>query len=205
MLINTPEGQLEIAIDKIDDNKHHRWAIVCHPHPLFGGTMNNKVVTTTSKALQLSGYSVIRFNFRGVGQSSGGFDEGRGELQDLHAVFDWLSANETLDTLCLAGFSFGSYIAFQASQTLPCKQLILIAPPIMRFNYQLSEGITCPCLIIQGDEDEIVDPQQVIAWAKTLEKSDPQFKLIIMEKSGHFFHGKLIELRNTLKDYLCKD
>lgn len=205
MLINAPTGQLEIVIDKIDDNKHHHWAIVCHPHPLFGGTMNNKVVTTTSKALQLSGYSVIRFNFRGVGQSTGQFDEGRGELQDLHAVFDWLSANEPVDTLCLAGFSFGSYIAFQASQTLPCKQLILIAPPIMRFNYESSQDITCPCLIVQGDEDEIVDPQEVIAWAKTLEKREPRFKLKIMDKSGHFFHGKLIELRNTLKDYLCKD
>lgn len=205
MLINGPAGQLELAIDKIDANSAEKWAVICHPHPLFGGTMTNKVVTTTAKALQQRAYHTVRFNFRGIGKSTGTFDEGRGELDDLLAVLTWLKDNYQIHEVCLAGFSFGSYIALQGSLRWPCTQLITIAPPIMRFDYSKAQQVSCPWLLIQGEDDDVVNPLTVITWADALAKTKKNLCLIRMPNAGHFFHGKLIELRELIAHHLTAE
>ncbi len=194
LLIPGQSGHLEVVLENARALTHGV-GIICHPHPLHGGSMNNKVVTTTAKALQMLGLATVRFNFRGVGQSEGQYDAGLGELQDLLSVLQWLQATYAPTVYWLAGFSFGSHIAFQGSLQWPCQQLITIAPPIMRFDFLQTHQIQCPWLLIQGDQDEIVDPASVFAWARTL--SIP-IHVIDIPGASHFFHGKLIELREAI-------
>lgn len=193
-LIAAPHGQLEIIVEN-DPQPHSLFGIVCHPHPLYGGTMNNKVVTTTAKALQMRGLATVRFNFRGIGKSTGTYDEGRGELQDLLTVLQWLETHYAPKAIWLAGFSFGAHIAFQGSLHWPCQTLITIAPPIMRFDFSQTQQINCPWWLIQGDKDEVVDPNEVFAWAESL---GDRVNVIRIHDASHFFHGKLIELREAI-------
>lgn len=188
-----PSGQIELVLE--GDKNASTVGIICHPHPLFGGTMNNKVVTTTTKALQQLGLATVRFNFRGIGKSTGTYGEGCGELQDLLAVLDWVKTALNPTTYWLAGFSFGSHIAFQASLQWSCAQLITIAPPIARFDFTQANDIHCPWLLIQGDQDDVVSPKEVFDWAKTM---TVPVEVICIKDAGHFFHGKLIELRDAI-------
>jgi len=171
-------------------------AIVCHPHPLHGGTMNNKVVTTVARAFLKLGYAAIRFNYRGVGRSDGEFAQGEGETDDLFAVIDWVKKQFPNTTISLAGFSFGAYVATNAAHRLSdVKQLVLVAPAVHHHDYSKFGAITCPWIIVQGEDDEIVPPQQVFDWVATLPRP---VTLIRMENTTHFFHGKLVELRDRL-------
>ena len=132
LLIPGPAGRLELMVDLPEPGEARAGvAIVCHPHPPDGGTLHNKVVTMTARALSELGLAAVRFNFRGVGQSEGQFDEGRGETLDLLAVADWLSKVRPGDALWLGGFSFGSWVALKAARQLPVKQMISIAPPVL--------------------------------------------------------------------------
>lgn len=171
-------------------------AIVCHPHPLHGGTMDNKVVTTLVRTYRDLGVAVISFNFRGVGASDGQFDHAIGEIDDLLAVAAWVRERQPQVGLMLAGFSFGSSIAAQVSYRLERVQhLLLVAPPIERYPYDRNRRFNCPLCVVQGGEDERVVAAGVYTWASSLQSPT---KLLRYEQAGHFFHGYLTQLKNDL-------
>jgi len=172
-------------------------AVICHPHPLHGGTMHNKVVTILERSLRELGLACVRFNFRGVGQSAGVHDEGRGEVEDLAAVVDWARRASPGDALWLAGFSFGSYVALAAARRVGADALVSIAPPVGRWDFDSIELPDCPWLVVQGEEDEVVDPAAVFAWVESLSK---QPHLVRMPETSHFFHRRLMDLRGVIRN-----
>ena len=199
VLLPGPAGLLEVHVDlpEADVAPLPLVAIVCHPLPTEGGTMHNKVVTMTARALRELGATTVRFNFRGVGQSEGMFDEGKGELDDLRAVAAWVRQQRADAALWLAGFSFGAYVALRAAAELRPAMLVTVAPPAGRWDFASITLPTCPWLVIQGEADEIVDPQAVYDWLK---KTKAQAELVRMTDTSHFFHRKLIDLRGAIKN-----
>jgi len=172
------------------------YGVICHPHPLYGGTMDNKVVTTVARALQETGIPTLRFNFRGVGASAGEFDHGVGETADADAVAAWGAERWAGRSLVIAGFSFGGYVALRLAQQRLPRYLITIAPAVQGFASSTPVP-HCPWLVVQGDADELVDPSAVIDWVNTL---DPKPRLVVLPGVGHFFHGRLRELRDAVID-----
>ena len=161
--------------------------------------MSNKVVTTLARALRELGIATLRFNFRGVGGSAGAFDNGVGETDDLLALAAWLRAARPADALWLGGFSFGSYVAMRASAQLPTRQLITIAPAVTRWDFATLPAPPCPWLIVQGEADEVVDPAAVYAFAAA---RTPAPDLQRLADTGHFFHGRLVELRELVQKHV---
>lgn len=195
LIIPGPCGDLEAVIHKPNQENQQHIAVVCHPHPLYQGAMNNKVVTTLAKLWSDCGYYTMRFNFRGVGKSAGSYDEARGEVDDALAIIQWLQHQLPNRQLILSGFSFGAFIAAQVALKIEVATLVLIAPPVTNFRFaQLSE-FSCPWIVVQGEQDEIVALDQVIAWCQS-RQHPPQ--LILMPETTHFFHGRLTELREKL-------
>jgi len=195
--IDGPAGALELAVDRCEQDALPAVAIVCHPLPTEGGTMHNKVVTMAARALRESGLDTVRFNFRGVGGSAGTFDDGNGECDDLRAVAAWVRAQRPEAALWLAGFSFGAYVTLRMCSELQPGLLLSIAPPVGRsWNFDAIVPPTSPWLVIQGDADEIVDPQAVYAWLRTLPEAP---ELVRMPDTSHFFHRKLMDLRGAIK------
>jgi uncharacterized protein len=191
-----PTGRLELATTAPKQARTPgAVAIVCHPHSLHGGSMNNKVVTTLIRAFNQLGLYTIRFNFRGVEKSEGTYDAGIGETEDLRAVIHWVRHCLPAAEIWLAGFSFGSYVAARAATMIPVDQLISIAPPVHHFGFVDLPAVPAPWLVIQGDNDEVVDPNAVFAWVK---KRIPAPRLIVMAEASHFFHGRLVELREHI-------
>jgi alpha/beta superfamily hydrolase len=169
-------------------------AIVCHPHPQFGGTMDNKVVTTLARALHECGAPTVRFNYRGVGASEGTYDEGRGETDDAMCAADFARTRFGDRALVVAGFSFGGMVALRVARQRACARLITVAPAITRLAP--GEGMpNCPWLIVQGDADEVVAPQAVQTWAASLQ---PPPRVVMAAGVGHFFHGRLAELKEAV-------
>ena len=193
-----PEGKLECVAD-VPDSADERPAtiILCHPHPLHGGTMHNKVITIMERSMRELGLRTVRFNFRGAGESEGEHDDGYGETDDLFAVAEWVRRTRPDDMLWLGGFSFGSYVAARAALNLDTGQLISIAPPVDRYPFDSLPHPECPWLVIQGDEDEVVNIDVVRQWADTLK---PPPELIVMQEADHFFHRRLMDLRGLLKN-----
>src|SRR5215472_7428595 len=145
------------------------FAVVCHPHPLFGGTMDNKVVYTVARAFEQLGAPAIRFNFRGVAASAGTYDQGRGEGDDALAIIAWGRRRWPDAPLWLAGFSFGGAVALRIAELARPERMVLVAPGITRlegadFEAARAAEPTCPWLIVQGDADEVVPPQAVLDW-----------------------------------------
>jgi hypothetical protein len=171
-------------------------ALIAHPHPLFGGTMDNKVVTTLERSLRELGLATLRFNFRGVGRSDGSHDDGRGETEDLVALAGWLRAQRPGHALWLAGFSFGSWVSLRAAARLAPAQLVSIAPPVGRWSFEDIARPAAPWLIVQGEADEVVAPQAVYDFVAA---QTPPPELIRMPETSHFFHGKLTDLRALLQ------
>lgn len=194
-----PAGALEVAVDlpRTEDARPVT-AVVCHPLSTDGGTLNNKVVTTTARSLRELGATTVRFNFRGVGHSVGEFDQGVGELDDLRAVVAWIREQRPHDALWLAGFSFGSYVSLRGAKELGADAVISIAPPVEGRGWDFGPIALpeVPWLVVMGDADEIVDPQAVYAWHAAL--PDPPV-LVRLPETSHFFHGKLIELREAIQ------
>lgn len=210
LIIPGPEGQLEARIFS-NASAEQVFGIVCHPHPLYQGTMDNKVVTTLIRAFQSLGLSTLRFNFRGVGESEGTYGEGKGEVEDLKAIIQWILSEYPKASFWLAGFSFGAYVAaFVATQlenSLSLKGLISIAPAIRLFDFLSLTPPRCPWIIFQGDEDELVAIQDVQQWFEKYKNNmniRPVFplELIIIPGASHFFHGQLINLKNRLIEAL---
>ena len=170
-------------------------ALICHPHPLYGGTMDNKVVSTLARIYRELGITSLRFNFRGVGASEGEHDEARGEVDDLCIVSEWLLAQYPNSQLLLAGFSFGSAIVAAASERIPVAHMILIAPPVTRYSYAPQGAFACPVTLVLGEQDELVETEAVLAW---LESLDCSVETIVIPEASHFFHGQLNSLREKL-------
>lgn len=192
--IDGPAGPLQAIVEDLGAATMS-CAVVCHPHPLYGGTMDNKVVVTVARALQDCGVSTVRFNFRGVGASAGVYDEGRGEASDAEAVADWAARRWPGKALISAGFSFGSYIALKLALSRPVAHLLTIAPAVSRFDFAALERPDCPWLVVQGDADEVIEAATVIEWAQRLR---PAPHLAVLPGVGHFFHGKLSELKQII-------
>lgn len=190
-----PVGPLEAVVEE-PAAAVTRFAVVCHPHPQFGGTLDNKVVHTLARTLQELGLSTVRFNFRGVGRSAGSFSEGAGETEDALAVIDWSSARWPGARLWLAGFSFGGYVALRASLARDCERLITVAPPVQRFDFKELGVPRSAWLVIQGDADEVVDHRAVLQWTETLV---PAPEVRVLSGVGHYFHGRLHELKDVVR------
>ncbi len=198
LLLPGPAGLLEVSVDLPDPAEARRGiALICHPHPPEGGTMHNKVVTMARRAFTELGLASVRFNFRGVGQSEGGYDNGRGEVLDLMAVANWVRQARPDDDFWLAGFSFGAWVALLGARQLPVRQVISIAPPVGMRDFSGVLPPSCPWLVIQGENDEVVEPGPVFAW---LAKQDPAPTVVRMPETGHFFHRRLLDLRGAIKN-----
>lgn len=193
--IDGPSGTLEAVVEDPGITSAH-YALICHPHPVYGGTMDNKVVTTVARGMNECSIPTLRFNFRGVGQSQGAFDHGVGETADAAAVAAFGAARWPGRTLIVAGFSFGGYVALRLARHTPMQKLIAIAPAVQYFEPGTGAP-NCPWFIIQGDADEVVDPKAVIGWASAL---SPAPRVTVLPGVGHFFHGRLRELRDAVID-----
>jgi alpha/beta superfamily hydrolase len=197
-----PSGALEALVEQAPGgggtaaSAQASYAVLCHPHPLFGGTMDNKVVTTLAKTLQAEGIATLRFNFRGVGQSAGAFDDGLGETEDAAAVAAYGAQRWPDRRLVLAGFSFGAFVALRLALKRETSRLITVAPPVDRFDFSGLAAPRCPWLVVQGDADDVVDPESVSAWVEGL---SPKPNLVVLPGVGHFFHGQLAQLRDAVK------
>jgi uncharacterized protein len=199
-----PVGTLESVLNRGDSDavlsSMNGLAIICHPHPQHGGTMDNKVVTTLMRTYRDVGIHVLRFNFRGVGKSEGTFDNTKGELDDLLAVISWVKSQFTNSPILMAGFSFGSSIAARASYQLEnLRHLTLVAPPVERYEYDRDGVFQAPLCVIQGDQDERVIAQGVYNWAAQLHGP---VELIRYPEAGHFFHGFLSSMKTDLTEIL---
>jgi len=193
-----PAGALEVAVEHPGpgDPRRPLVAVVCHPLPTGGGSMHNKVVTMLARSLRELGAIAVRFNFRGTGHSDGTFDNGEGEREDLRTVWEWVRAHHPGHALWLGGFSFGAYVSLAMHAQLQPDVLISIAPPAGRWDFAAIAAPAMPWVVIQGEEDEIVDPEAVYAWLDAL---DADVELIRMFGAGHFFHRKMMDLRGAIR------
>jgi alpha/beta superfamily hydrolase len=174
-----------------DQTDGARFGVVCHPHPLHGGAMTNKVVHALARAMNEPS---IRFNFRGVGASGGTFDDGVGETEDALAVIEYGRSRWPGAALWLGGFSFGGGVAIRAASRTATQQLIVVAPAVRLVNVADARP-ECPILVVQGDADVTVDPDSVLGWAASLQ---PPAKVALLPGVEHFFHGRLNDLRDTV-------
>jgi alpha/beta superfamily hydrolase len=188
--IDGPAGKLEIAVN--DPGEARRGvALVAHPHPLYGGTLDNKVVQTLAKAFVALGYCALRVNFRGVGGSEGVFDEGRGEVEDFLALADHGRKTYGQGALAIGGFSFGGYIAAAVAAKLDPAHLVLAAPAVGRFPVG---GVPPSTLVVHGEEDDVVPLKEVLDWARP-----QQLPVVLFPGAGHFFHGGLVTLQRLVE------
>lgn len=197
-LMAGPAGALELAHDAPAGDPRGV-CVISHPHPLFGGSLDNKVVQTLARAFNQCGWHSVRYNFRGVGASEGRYDEGRGELLDLLAVIE---AVQPRGPLCLAGFSFGAFVASQACARLhpgrSIDKLVLVGTAASRFDVvPIAESLHERTLVIHGEADDTVPLSAVFDWAR------PQsLPVLVIPGGGHFFHGQLPLLKTLVVRHL---
>lgn len=197
--LDGPAGKLEGLLEFQQGSTPLGSAVVCHPHPAQGGTMHNKVAHTLARAFVHLGFTALRFNFRGTGESEGEFDEGNGELLDALAVVQWMRKRNPALPLWLAGFSFGATIAIRAAIETEPDGLISVAPAASRFVDDMNSQPICPWLIVHGDQDELVDIDESVEWVNQL---DPGPQLTVFPDTTHFFHGKLVLLRQAVEEFV---
>jgi alpha/beta superfamily hydrolase len=187
-------GDLEVELSVPSHPISNALAMIGHPHPLFGGTMNNKVVSTLVRVFDALNIPSLRFNFRGVGKSEGGYDAGLGESEDmLLLVKQWLIERPETRVF-FAGFSFGSYVAWRAAVQSKAALLISIAPPVHHYDYTEFPPAPHPWIVVQGDQDEVVPANLVCDFVKRY----PTIELLRFANASHFFHGELIALKEQL-------
>jgi len=198
IMIAGPCGQLEALW--LDTPDAHGVALICHPNPIQGGTMLNKVVSTLQRTCRDNGLATLRFNYRGVGASAGSHDMASGEVDDAEAVAQWLHAQYPNLPLTLLGFSFGGFVAaalgarLEAQGRTPAK-LFMLAPAVHRLTDDSPAAGQCPLILIQPEDDEVIDPQVVYHWSAALGRAH---ELLKVAECGHFFHGKLTDLKDLL-------
>ena len=193
-LIPGPAGALEVAFQHPTDSPARALALICHPHPQFGGTMDNKVVQTLAKSFAELGFATMRLNFRGVGKSEGSFDEGIGETEDAAAALAWAQTQLGVSVpLVAAGFSFGCFVQTRLLPRSQPDQLVLIGPAVNRFEIP---EVPKDTVVIHGEEDDVVPLADVMNWAR------PQgLPVTVFPGAGHFFHGRLTELKSVVKRF----
>ena len=202
VIIPGPAGPLEGITDCPDKETRGAVAVILHPHPLYGGTLHNKVVHYLSRTCNQLGIPSLRFNFRGVGESGGVYDDGRGETEDCLAVLDWVQERRPGFDIWLAGFSFGAYVAYRSVRRHPCiRRLLTVAPPVNLFDFTVLPAPSCPWTLIQGELDELVPATSVENWVDTLPVQPRQ----ILLPADHFFHGQLNALQAALLASLSEE
>lgn len=194
-----PAGRLEALIEVPADEAPSGMAVVLHPHPQHGGTMHNKVAHTLARTFVRLGFAALRFNFRGTEGSDGEYDHGNGEFDDALAAIDWLRQRYPDQPLWLSGFSFGAAIAVRVALETELDGLVSVAPAVHRFGNGLDGQPRCPWLVVQGDEDELVDVDDIVDWINGL---GPGPELIVIDGAEHFFHGRLIDLRDAVSNFV---
>ncbi len=198
LTITGPAGPIEVLIETPSAAPSRAIGVICHPHPLHGGAMTNKVVHMLARAFNEAQAIAVRFNFRGVGGSAGVYDHGRGETDDALAVVGWAQERAPDLPLWLGGFSFGGAVAICASMRLDVARLITVAPAIDRVDVS-SSAPQAPWLLVQGERDELVDAQAVQQWAATLARPP---RLQLLPEVDHFFHGRLNVLKDVVVSWL---
>jgi alpha/beta superfamily hydrolase len=184
-----PAGTLEVAFN-VPEGAVRGIALIAHPHPLQGGTLDNKVVQTLAKTFAALSYAAVRFNFRGVGQSEGQFDDGIGETEDALAALAAAKLEFGEFPVALAGFSFGSYVQTRVAHAITAERLVLIGPAVKRFPI---EAVAPDTIVIHGEEDDVVALADVLAWARP-----QQLPIVVFPGCGHFFHGRLPQLQRVI-------
>ena len=198
LMLAGPAGKIEArVIPPVAGSHYPAVAVICHPHPLHGGNLDNKVTATLAKTMSALGVPVLRFNFRGVGASGGRFASGIGETEDLLAVIRQAQKLYPQRALWLAGFSFGAYVALRASQFVAVDRIITVAPPVNLYDFKDLTPPECPWLLIQGTDDEVVPCKDVLKWATRLY---PAPQTVYLDGVGHYFHGKLTSLQTIITD-----
>jgi uncharacterized protein len=196
LVIDGPAGALEVAVNAPDVPAPRGIALVAHPHPLQGGTLDNKVAQTLAKTFYALGYVSTRFNFRGVGRSEGTFDDGKGETDDARAAL--LYAQQRFGRpgplpVVLAGFSFGTFVQARLAGEIAAERLVLVAPAVQRFGAALMAQVAPDTIVVHGEEDDVVPLADVLAWAR------PQsLPVTVFPGCGHFFHGRLPQLQSVI-------
>lgn len=198
--IEGPAGRLEALVD-LPREPVIAAAILCHPHPLHGGTLHNKVTYTLARTFARLGAAALRFNFRGVGASAGRYDDGDGETLDCVAAVEWARAQWPDRAVYLGGFSFGAAVAIRVAQPLRARGLVTVAPPVERLGagFQIPR---CRWLLLQGAQDDVVSPAAVRRWARALE---PAPELRTISGAGHFFHGRLRAIAAAVEAFFGED
>ena len=201
-MIAGPVGALEALHLPVTDARGI--ALICHPNPTQGGTMLNKVVSTLQRTARDTGLATLRFNYRGTGKSAGEHDMHSGEVDDAQAALAWLQEQHPGLPVYLFGFSFGGFVAGSLSGRLEqagvaVAQVFLVAPAAMRFDQQHAIAQHTTLTVIQPEEDEVIDPELVYRWSNSL--STPHSLLKVAE-CGHFFHGRLPELKQLVAERL---
>lgn len=199
LLLQGGVGHLETILTIPQQINSQYVAFLGHPHSLQGGTMNNKVVTTLARVFKELGIPSLRFNFRGVGLSEGIYDDGIGESDDMISLAKLWNMEQPQTQFIFAGFSFGSYVAYRTAALFGQGLLITIAPPVHHYNYSEFSPLPQSWLILQGEDDEVVPSEEVYRFAKA---SSPEISVVRFAQTGHFFHGKLLDLKAALMDYL---
>ncbi len=203
-LISGPSGQIEVRYKGLtsesgESHKAVKLVVLSHPHPLYGGTMGNKVITTMERAFQALGYVTVAYNFRGVGKSEGQHNQGIGEQDDLVQVVKWAKARFRSTHLTLAGFSFGSYVSLKAYQefneTLSVDALCTVAPPVGLYDFAGIHPVKVPWVLIQGGKDEVVSPPEILQWVMV---GEFQPDIYWRAEASHFLHGELIWLKKII-------
>lgn len=196
--LDGPSGPLEALY--LDVPEARGLALICHPNPVQGGTMMNKVVSTLQRTARDAGYCTLRFNYRGVGASGGSHDMGSGEVDDAEAAAGWLVQQHPQLPLNLFGFSFGGFVAATLggrleAQGMAPERLFMVAPAVMRLGQDAPLPQRGSLTVIQPEQDEVVSPQLVYDWSAALQRPH---ELLKVAECGHFFHGKLGELKDLV-------
>jgi alpha/beta superfamily hydrolase len=202
LMIPADHGQLEAILKEPRQLPPKGVALVLHPHPLGGGTMHNKVVFRAAAALNDAGLTTLRINFRGVGQSSGTHDFGKGELNDARAGLDYLARNFPDQDITLCGFSFGAWMGMDVGTNDDrVKFLISIGTPLSKYNFDFLESCRKPLLFVHGEQDEFGSATDLRALTDRLAQNN-QVTLIVVPGTGHFFEGHLDELKTVIFEWI---
>jgi alpha/beta superfamily hydrolase len=204
LLIPAEHGQLEAILKQPRTGSPKGVALVLHPHPLGGGTMHNKVVYRAAAALNDAGLITLRINFRGVGQSTGQHDQGRGERDDVRTALNYLSGEYTRQSVTLCGFSFGARVGLEVGIADSRVQFLIgIGVPLNDYDFTFLEGCRKPLLLVHGEHDEYGEVERVKEMAAELEKKT-EVRLVVIHGAGHFFENGLNELKRAITDWITE-
>jgi uncharacterized protein len=202
LFIPVEHGRLEAILKRPASGSAPGVALVLHPHPLGGGTMHNKVIFRAAAGLNDAGLITLRINFRGVGQSSGQHDEGRGELEDVRAGLHYLEEAFPKEPVTLCGFSFGARVGLEVGITDPrVVDLISIGTPVDKYDFSFLEVCRKPILFVHGDHDEFGSMPRLLELVNTIKQQNASVELHVIKDAGHFFEGHLDELKQAITDW----